>query len=209
MRHIVPIAAFLALVAGCSPAGVNSPSGSPSPGPSAPAQVPGAPAVPVATPTAIPTAVPITVKMTIDGKPATIEPLAYLLPVTITSNTSFFWNVGTFAKSGESNIGQGYGLLKEGEGNVTLHMKYAESTGAAALRTMTDAEFKSGFGMTYKEGPRCLTWHANSQNFSTGSFTVEGGVVTYKVTATIAGDKKGNDGTTRKFDIELVGLPRP
>lgn len=128
----------------------------------------------------------------------------------VTGNTSFFWNVGTLAKSGEANIGQGYGLLKEGEGNVTLHMKYVgEMTGAAALRTMTDAEFKSGVNMTYKEGPKNLTWFANAQNYSTGSLAVEGGVVTFKLTATIAGDAKANDGTTRKFDIEIVGLPKP
>lgn len=215
MRHFVTLAAVIALAAGCGPTGVSSAgtSSSPSPAPSASSiasATPSASASAMATPKPSPTAVPVTLKMTIDGKPATVEPIAYLLPVTITNNTSFYWNIGTFAKSGESNIGQGYGLLKEGEGNVTLHMKYSGGTlGAEALRTMTDAEFKSGMSMTYKEGPKTLTWYANAQNYSTGSFTVDGDVVTFKLTATIAGDKRGNDGTTRKFDIEIMGLPKP
>lgn len=217
MRRLAPLAAVIALAAGCGPTGVSSPaaSASPSPVPSAagPASAtPAASASTLATPTPSPITVPVpvTIKMTIDGKPANVAPLAYLLPVLVIGNTSFFWNVGTLAKRGEENVGQGYGLLKEGEGNVTLHMKIGgATTGAKALRTLTDAEFKGAVNMTYKEGPKNLTWYANAQNFSTGSFTVEAGVVTFKLTATIAGDAKANDGTTRKFDIEIVGLPTP
>jgi hypothetical protein len=214
MRHHVTLAALVLLAAGCSPNAGTAPkaSAAPSTAPSAtnsPSTTTSTTSSPAATPKPAATAAPVTLKLTIDGKPATIEPLAYLLPVTVTGNSSFFWNIGTFAKSGEGNIGQGYGLLKEGEGNVTLHMKFVgDTSGAAALRTMTDAEYKVGMNMTYKEGPKALVWYANSQNLTSGSFTVDDKGVTFKLVATIAGDKN-NDGTTRTFDMEIGGLPKP
>jgi hypothetical protein len=125
-----------------------------------------------------------------NGKAATIKALAYPLPQVMNST---YWNIGKFADSGEANIGQGYGILAEGEGNITLHMKMPDDKG---LRTLTDAEINGATNMTYKEGPKCLTWYANGQNLKTGSFTVTGATATFKLTADIAGKPRALQFTT-------------
>lgn len=118
---------------------------------------------------------------------------------------STFWNIGKFADSGEANIGQGYGILAEGEGNITLTI----GCRTTSMRTLTDAEIKGATNMTYKEGPKCLTWYANGQDAKTASFTVTGATAAFKLTADIVGKKSESDGTTRSFAIEITGLPVP
>lgn len=215
MHRFVAVATIAALAAACGPSpgatpgASTSPAASKAPSPGSSAAASAAPVV-VATPTPARTPSPVTLKVTIDGKPATIEPLAFVTQTPGTGNLSLFWNVGAFAKSGEANIGQGYNILKEGEGNITIHMKMPlTADNQLDLRTLTESEFAGAANMTYKEGPRALVWYANGQRDTGGSFTVEGDTITFKMTAEIAGNKRENDGTAHKFDIEITGLPKP
>lgn len=209
MRRFALLAAFATLAAACGPNPGATPGASPSPGASkAPSTTASTPII-VSTPTPRPTPMPVTLTITVDGKPANVQPVAWLTQVPGTGNASLFWEVGGFANATGGNIGRGIGRLKEGEGNVTIHMKMPLKDDKLDLRTLTEGEFAGAANMTYKEGPSAYEWYANGQTDTSGSFTVEGGVITFKMTAEIAGDKRGNDGTARKLDITISGLPKP
>lgn len=213
MRRYAAVLTLATLVSACGPAANPTPGASSSQAPSPATGASAAPggASPAATTTPAGPATPqppapVTLKITVDGKPGNVEAIStYSLAPGFT--TSVFWSIGALAKH-TGNIGAGYGLLKEGEGHLTLHIKMPDPDGAFNLRTLTEAEYKGATSLIYKEGPKSYVWGANGHN-GTGTFTVEGDTVTFKITATVPGNKRENDGTPRVLDVEVSGLPRP
>lgn len=212
MRRSIALALGLLTVAGCGPTtptqSASTPASSASPGAAATSKPTTAPST-AATPDM--SAKPATIKLTVDGTDTPIEQTAawFTAPG---STQGLFWDLGKAAGQGLDQTARG-AKLAAGEAVLTLQLRNQPETDFI-YHFHDFAQDKLQYALTVvmvrNTGTRAMVWgHQADHRPTDAALTVKDGKVDLVFKITLDADKRQNDGTTPKLDVDIKGLAIP